>query len=139
MTMIYTYWISTILLSLLYLASATLYTMKTNWVKEQFTAFGYPSYLVKPLIFCKTLAVIVVISRFNTSLTDFTYAAMTLHLMLAIGAHWGVKKPKEALPAIVGVLLIAASFTTQNAARNLPSANSAGASFITETVGKNHE
>ncbi len=135
MTPIYTYWISTILLSALYLTSATMYLLKTEWVKQQFIAFGYPSYLVIPLIFCKALAVCLILSRFNVVLSDFAYVGMTLHLLLATVAHVGVKKSKEAIPAIVGLLLIAVSFTTQNSARSIPSPNSDDIALINYVEG----
>jgi len=39
---IYIYWISTTLLSLLYLASATLYLVKREWVRQALADLGYP-------------------------------------------------------------------------------------------------
>ncbi len=140
MIYIYAYWISTTLLSLLYLTSAGMYVLKTDWVKQQFNELGYPSYLVIPLSFCKALAVCFILSRFNVTLSDFAYAAMTLHLILAFGAHVGIKKSKDALPALIGLLLITVSFTTQNFVRNLPSPNSVGVDeIINLSRGMNHE
>lgn len=135
MISIYTYWISTILLSLLYLTSATMYLLKTDWVKHQFTAFGYPGYLVVPLIFCKAFAVCLILSRFNVVLSDFAYVGMFLHLLLATAAHVGIKKSGEALPAIIGLLLIVLSFTTQNTARSIPSPSRDGVAHLNYTEG----
>jgi hypothetical protein len=36
-------------------------------------------------------------------------------------AHLGVRNPKAAVPAVVGLVLLAISFATQNAARQVPS------------------
>jgi len=115
------YWISTALLSLLYLTSATLYLAKTDWVRQQLTGLGYPGYLVPLLIGVKVLAVIAVLARISIPLSDLAYAGMFFHLMLAGLAHAGVRKSREALPAVIGLALLAISFITQNAARGIPS------------------
>lgn len=121
MTATYTYWISTALLSLLYLTSAVLYLSKGDWVRKTLAELGYPAYLVPVMIVVKVLGPAAILSRFNVALSDLAYAGMFFHLLLAALAHIGVRKPKEAVPAIVGLMLLAASFLTQNAAREIPS------------------
>lgn len=121
MTAQYTYWISTALLSLLYLTSATLYVAKTAWVRQQLAELGYPGYLVPPLVVVKVLAVAAVLWRVSVPLSDLAYAGMFFHLLLASLAHVGARKAREAMPAAVGLVLLAASWTTQNAAREIPS------------------
>lgn len=121
MTATYTYWISTALLSLLYLTSAVLYLSKGDWVRKTLADLGYPAYLVPLMIVVKVLGPAAILSRFNVALSDLAYAGMFFHLLLAALAHIGVRKPKEAVPAIVGLMLLAASFLTQNAAREIPS------------------
>ena len=49
----YLYWISTTLLSLLYLASATMHILKRGSVRQALAELGYPSYLVPILIAVK--------------------------------------------------------------------------------------
>jgi len=115
------YWISTALLSLLYLTSATLYLLRTDWVRQQLAGLGYPGYLVPLLIAVKLLSVTAVLWRVSVPLSDLAYAGMLFHLLLAGLAHTGVRKPKEALPAVIGLVLLIASFTTQNVARSVPS------------------
>lgn len=117
----YAYWISTALLSLLYLTSATMYIVKREWVRQNLIEFGYPSYLVSVLTVVKILGVIAILSRVNVPLSDLAYAGIFYHLLLAALAHVGVRKPSAALPAAVGLVLLIASFTTQNAARDVPS------------------
>lgn len=117
----YAYWISTALLSLLYLASATLYIVKRDWVRQTLADLGYPSYLVPLLTAVKLLAVAAVLSRANVALSDLAYAGMFFHLLLSALAHIGVRKPGGALPAVIGLVLLCASFLTQNAARDVPS------------------
>jgi hypothetical protein len=121
MTVIYTYWISTGLLSLLYISSAVIYVAKRDWVRETIVGFGYPGYLQPILVAVKVVAVAAIVSRVSVVLSDLAYAGMFYHLLLSGLAHIGVRRPKGALPAAVGLALLAASFATQNAARETPS------------------
>lgn len=129
----YVYWISTALLSLLYLTSAVMYITKRNWVRQALGDLGYPGYLVSILAAVKLLAVAVILSRLHVALSDFAYAGMFFHLVLAAGAHIGVHKPKEALPAFVGLVLLSVSFLTQNAAREIHSPYAPGATVCQAT------
>lgn len=117
----YIYWISTALLSLLYLISAGLYAIKGDWVRKALTDLGYPTYLVPVMIVVKTLGPIAILSRFNVALSDLAYVGIFYHLLLSGLAHLGVSKPKDAVPAVVGLVLLIASFLTQNTAREIPS------------------
>ena len=121
MTEIYLYWISTALLSLLYLASAVTHITKREWVRQTITGFGYPGYLLPLLVVVKLLAVLAILPRVNVAISDLAYAGMFYHLLLSALAHIGVRKPAGALPAAVGLVLLVASFATQNAARDIPS------------------
>lgn len=121
MTEIWIYWISTALLGFLYVTSAILYIVKPGWVRQTLIDFGYPAYLHPLLIAVKILAVVALLSRVSVFLGDLVYAGIFFHLMLSAMAHVGVKKPFGALPAVTGLVLMAASFTTQNAARTPPS------------------
>jgi hypothetical protein len=114
---IYFYWISTALLCLLYLASATMYIAKRDVVRQALTDLGYPGYLRPILIVAKILAVAAVASRLSVALSDLAYAGMLFHLLLAVSAHLHERKPSAAVPAAVGVVLLIASFATQNAVR----------------------
>ncbi|MFS8111880.1 DoxX family protein [Rhizobium jaguaris] len=118
----YTYWISTALLSLLYLTSATMYLTKGNWVRKALGDLGYKaSNLVPLLIVIKILAPVAILSRISVPLSDLAYAGIFFHLTLAALAHIGVRKPIEVLPAVIGLILMVTSFATQNDARNVPS------------------
>lgn len=121
MATIYTYWISTTLLCLLYLTSAYIYATKGTWTRQALADLGYPAYLVPVMIAVKILGVAAILSRFNVALSDLAYAGLFYHLLLSGLAHLGVRKPSGALPAVVGLALLTASFLTQNAARETPS------------------
>lgn len=116
--MINIYWITTFLLSLLYLVSAVTYIVKNDWVKKTIISFGYPAYLVPLLTLVKILAVIAIISRVSVMLSDLAYAGMLFHLILSGLAHIGVRKPRGAIPAVIGVILLVTSFSLQNTARS---------------------
>lgn len=113
----YTYWVSTTLLSLLYLASATLYATQGDAVRQALSGLGYPGYLVPVLIAVKLLAVAAILSRVSVALSDLAYAGMFYHLLLAISAHVNAGDPSGAVPGAVGLALLILSFLTQNAAR----------------------
>lgn len=122
MAVTFTYWISTILLSLLYLSSAALYATKGAWVRQILVELKYPApYLVPLMIVVKILGPAAILSRVSVPLSDLAYAGIFFHLLLSGSAHLGVRKPKGAVPALIGLVLLTASFTTQNAAREVPS------------------
>lgn len=73
------------------------------------------------LVFVKVTAVVAILWRFSVPLADLAYAGMLFHLLLAAIAHIGVRNAKEAVPAVIGLVLLVTSFVTQNAARDLPS------------------
>ncbi|WP_049802814.1 DoxX family protein [Bradyrhizobium japonicum] len=112
----YAYWISTTLLCLLYLASATMYVMKGDMVRQALGALGYPAYLVPFLITVKILGVAAILSRVNVALSDLAYAGMSYHLLLAFSAHINAGDGGFP-PAIIGLCALIVSFLTQNAAR----------------------
>lgn len=122
MAVVYTYWISTVLLSLLYLSSAALYVAKRDYVEKAQADLGYrAAYLVTFMIIVKILGPLAILTRFNVPLSDLAYAGIFYHLILSGMAHLGVRSLKGAAPAIIGLALLAASFTTQNHARDVPS------------------
>ncbi|MCI4592098.1 DoxX family protein [Sphingobium sp. BYY-5] len=122
MTEIYIYWISTTLLSLLYLSSALLYVTKRDFVRQAQADLGYhATHLVPFMIVVKILGPIAILSRVSVPLSDLAYAGIFYHLLLSGMAHLGVRSPKGALPAAIGLALLAASFASQNAARETPS------------------
>lgn len=116
----YAYWISTTLLCLLYLASATMYLAMAEKVRQSFAALGYPPYLREVLIAAKILGAAAILSRRSVALSDLAYAGMFFHLLLALSAHIHAGDGAF-LPAVVGLTALIVSFSTQNAARAKPS------------------
>ncbi|QND48700.1 hypothetical protein HB780_24305 [Rhizobium lusitanum] len=122
MTEYYAYWISTALLSLLYLTSAFMYATKGDWVHRVLAELGYnAAFLVPFMIVVKVLGPVAILSRVSVPLSDLAYAGIFFHLLLSGLAHLGVRKPAGALPAAIGLALLVTSFVTQNDARDVPS------------------
>ncbi|WP_260956370.1 DoxX family protein [Pseudomonas citri] len=118
----YAYWISTALLALLYLSSATLYVVKKDWVRQALADLNYAApYLVPLMVVVKVLGPLAILSRVSVPLSDLAYAGTFFQLLLSASAHLGVRKPKGALAAVLGLVLLVVSFTTQNIARDTAS------------------
>lgn len=99
MTEYYAYWISTALLSLLYLTSAFMYATKGDWVHRVLAELGYnAAFLVPFMIVVKVLGPVAILSRVSVPLSDLAYAGIFFHLLLSGLAHLGVRKPAGALP-----------------------------------------
>ncbi|WEJ33701.1 MULTISPECIES: DoxX family protein [unclassified Devosia] len=116
------YWVSTTLLCLIYASGAVMYLFQRPTIEEGFAAFGYPAYLVSLLIVAKIAAPLAILSRVSVGLSDLAYAGILFHLLLAASAHINVGDGGY-FPALLGLVLAAVSFLTQNAARRKPSPN----------------
>lgn len=128
MAAIYTYWISTALLSALYLSSAFLYLTKKDFVQKAQADLGYQApHLIPLMIVVKVLGPAAILTRLSVPLSDLAYAGVFYHLILSGMAHLGVRSFKGAVPAVIGLALLATSFATQNEARQAPSPYAAAA------------
>lgn len=110
------YWIATGLLALIYLSGGIMYLTNLDWVRGAFAALGYPGYLVPFLAVAKIAAAVTVLWRYSVALSDLAYAGMLFHLLLAASAHLAAGDMGFG-PAVVGLIALGVSFTTQNAAR----------------------
>ncbi|MET3442948.1 putative membrane protein [Variovorax paradoxus] len=127
----YIYWLSTALLSLLYFASASMYIAKGDFVRNAQADLGYSApHLVPFMIVVKVLGPLAILLRFNVALSELAYAGILYHLILSALAHLGVRKSKGAIPAAVGLILLVASFVTQNAVRERPSPHAPSVAVI---------
>jgi hypothetical protein len=115
------YWIATLLLCLLYLTSAVMYLAKPAWARGEISALGYPASLVPLLIAVKLLAVAAILTRFSVAISDLAYAGILYHLLLSAWAHVSAGRSRNALPALIALILLALSLSTQNVGRSEPS------------------
>lgn len=106
------HWIATALVCLLMSASAGMYVFSHEDVRDTFDQqLGFPTWLIYPMAVAKISAVIMLLTKFNNSLTEWAYAGLTFNILLAIGAHLSVKD-EQALPATVALVLILTSYYT---------------------------
>ncbi len=111
------YWTATGLVVLVYLGGATFYVTAHDMVVGMYEGLlHYPTYIIWPLAILKIVAAAVILWRPSTFLSDFAYAAMFWHLLLAASAHMAAGDPGWP-PAIVALAALIISFLTQNRVR----------------------
>ena len=100
------YWISTTLMCIIFLFSASMYLIKPDMVKGLFEMLGHPSYLVYPLAFAKILGVIAVLSNKSKMLKEWAYAGFFFDAVLAVAAHISLNDGGELLSIAAAVLVV---------------------------------
>lgn len=104
------YWISTVLLCLLFFAGAMMYVFNYETAHEFFVNLGFPTWIIYPLAALKVLGAITVLTRFSGFLKELAYAGFLYDAILALAAHVMVLDGEYA-PAIVCLILIVISWT----------------------------
>jgi len=101
------YWVSTSLMCMIFLFSASMYFMKTEIVEGYFDMLNYPSYLVYPLAIAKILGIIAVLSNKSKLLKEWAYAGFFFDAVLAAAAHIqsGDKGEMMSIAAIVLIII----------------------------------
>lgn len=102
------YWVSTILLCLIFLFSASMYFMKTEMIRGYFEMMNYPSYLVYPLATVKILGIIAVLSDKSKLLKEWAYAGFFFDAVLAATAHLNANDGGEMM-SIAAIILVIVS------------------------------
>ena len=111
------YWGATGLVALVYLGGAAFYLSSYEMVAGMYEGLlHFPTYIIWPLAILKIVAAVMILWRPSTFLSDFAYAAMFWHLLLAASSHLAVGDPGWP-PAIVAWILLIVSFLTQNRVR----------------------
>ena len=103
------YWITTGLLCMLMLYSASMYFRSYDKVSGFFTTLNYPTYLIYPLAIAKLLAVATITFKFSRSLVEWAYAGLFFDLVLATTAHVSHKDEGYVLP-ILGLVCLFTSY-----------------------------
>ena len=106
------YWISTGLLSILMVMSATMYFVKYDDVAETFTSLGFPLFIIYPLGVAKYLGVVAILTRKSQMLKESAYAGFFFDMLLALSAHINVGD-QMAAPAGVGIVFLFVSYFTE--------------------------
>ena len=91
------------------LVSVTAYVIKTAYVAKEFTALGFPLYIIVLLGISKTIAALVLLNNQYKKLVEWAYAGLFFDFSLALSAHLMIGDG-EYLPAIIVILLLSISY-----------------------------
>lgn len=104
-----TYYVSTILLSLVMAFSTFMYLFRTPMVRTMFADYGFPEWLVIPLAFAKILGVLAIWTRISRWAKEWAYAGFFFDFVLATATHLIQQDGAEVLP-ILSLLFLLASY-----------------------------
>lgn len=104
------YWTSTIIFSLFFLMSATMYFTKNPQVVEGMKLAGFPPYMLGILGTAKLLGVIALLQPKFVTLKEWAYAGFTINLIGAIWTHAATNTPFTS--ALVFLVILATSYVT---------------------------
>ena len=97
------------LLSAQIMFSATMYFFNYDYVKEAFTNFNYPTYIIYPLAILKILGIVAIITKKSPILKEGAYAGFFFEFALATAAHLNVGDGQQG-GAIVALVLLATNY-----------------------------
>lgn len=103
------YWVATGLLSILLLMSSGMYLFQNEMIQQVFQSFGYPTYLIYPLVVAKLSAVIVILSQKQSILKEWAYAGLFFEFVLAFFAHVMVNDGEQ-IGAVIAIVLLVVSY-----------------------------
>lgn len=103
------YWTSTGLLSALLLMSSGMYLFKNADIQQAFQSFGYPTYLIYPLVVAKVSAVIVLLTQKKNLIKEWAYAGLFFEFVLAFFAHYMISDGEQ-MGAVLALVLLAISY-----------------------------
>ncbi|MCR9173428.1 MAG: DoxX family protein [bacterium] len=106
------HWSVTVLACIIFTLSALTYFFRHDDVSETFEInFGFPAWLVYPMAVAKIGGVILLLTKFNRSLTEWAYAGFTFMMLLAIGVHAMNRESQIFAPILALTLVIMSYFT----------------------------
>lgn len=103
------YWVVTVLLSIMYLMSASMYVFNHSEIVAAFTTMGFPVFIIYPLAGLKLIGVIVLLTQKKSALKEWVYAAMFFNILLAFGAHINAADGQQG-GAIMAMILLLTSY-----------------------------
>ena len=103
------FYIATGLLTLLMLYSAGMYFLKHEMVKEMFTNFGYPTYIIYPYAVAKLLGLVAIWFMGNKLIKEWAYAGFFFAFILAFFAHVMIGDGEQ-MGAVVAMVLLVVSY-----------------------------
>lgn len=112
------YWGATGLLSAMLLMSAGMYIFQNEMIQQLFMEFGYPTYLIYPLVVLKISAVIALLTQKETRIKELAYAGLFFEFILAFFAHIMVGDGEQ-MAAILAIILLMVSYVYNKKINNL--------------------
>lgn len=106
-----TFWVSTILFTLLMLFSLYNYIFNNEAITAAFESFGYPTYLVYPLATAKFLGLVAIWGNFSKWLKEWAYAGFVFNAILAFFAHYMISDGQQT-GAVLALIFVLASYFT---------------------------
>ncbi|MDW3652739.1 MAG: DoxX family protein [Bacteroidia bacterium] len=103
------YRISTGLLTLMMLFSASMYFFNHEMVSETFSRLGYPTFIIYPLAIAKILGLIAIWTKKSETLKEWAYAGFFFDFILAGSGHI-VAKDGEFAGALLALVLLIISY-----------------------------
>lgn len=110
------FWVSTGLISLMMLASGSMYFLNYENISDIFNNLGFPTWIIYPLAVAKILGVIAILTRKSKMLAEWAYAGFFFDFLLAFGAHVAVDDG-EFLGAVVAMILLIISYISRKKAQ----------------------
>jgi cytochrome bd-type quinol oxidase subunit 2 len=112
------YWAVTGLLSAMLIMSSGMYIYQNEMIQQLFTGFGYPTYLIYPLVVLKISAVIVLLTQKNSKIKEWAYAGLFFEFVLAFFAHIMVGDGEQ-IAVIMALILLMVSYVYNKKINNL--------------------
>jgi len=103
------YWTTTALIVAMMFVSGIAYLFKTADVTKEFSALGFPLYIIIPLGIAKALAAVVILNSQYKKLVEWAYAGLFFDFILAFSAHYMVRDGEYA-QAIIATILLSISY-----------------------------
>lgn len=104
------YWVSTLILFGMMLATGILYFVFYDKLVDYFTSYGYPTYLIYPLAIAKIIGSIIILINKNKLLKELAYMGFFYNFILAFFAHLMINE-FDPFPTISMTLLLLSYFT----------------------------
>ncbi len=100
------YWVSTILLCLLFMMGAIMYIFNYPRAEVFFINLGFPTWIIYPLAALKIIAPIIILTRVSLFLKELAYAGFLFDAILAFFAHLMVLDGEYLFSVLATILTI---------------------------------
>ncbi|SEL08683.1 DoxX-like family protein [Aquimarina amphilecti] len=97
------YWISTGILSALFMFSSMMYIFNYPRIEGFFINLGFPIWIIYPLAILKTFGVLAILTKKNNFLKELAYAGFLFDVILALSAHIMVND-REFMPSVIAII-----------------------------------